>query len=277
MSSQRENAKPKRPWQEVAREAQQHRASTIAAVQPQLPALPQPLPGNVTAIAGQVLSHRERYITSLSVNALLDALAGRSIGERLRAVEVANAFLRRAALAQKLVGVSGRFHDYFKQSTDEHVKVNCVTELLPGRALERARFLDAYFERHGRPMGPLHGLPVSVKEHIGIKGLRLHASYIAMWDNVATRDAHVLQILENAGAVFHARTTQPQTMMHLETSSNLYGTTTSPYNSDLTSGGSSGGEGALGGLGGSVLGVGSDVGGKDHQNPQTAWLLSGSP
>lgn len=95
-----------------------------------------------------------------------------------------------------------------------------------------------------------------------MKDLRLHASYIASWDNFATQDAHVLQILENAGAVFHARTTQPQTIMHLETSSNFYGTTTNPYNSDLTSGGSSGGEGSLGGLGGSILGVGSDVGGK---------------
>lgn len=141
-------------------------------------------------------------------------------------------------------------------------KVNCVTELLPGRALDRARFLDAYFEQHGKPIGPFHGLPISVKEHFGMKGLRLHASYVALWDNLAIQDAHIIQILENAGAVFHARTTQPQTIMHLETSSNLYGTTTSPYNSELTSGGSSGGEGSLGALGGSVLGIGSDVGGK---------------
>lgn len=130
------------------------------------------------------------------------------------------------------------------------------------QALKRARELDAYFEEHGVPMGPLHGLPISVKEHIGIKGLRLHGSSIASWDTIAIDDAHVLQIMVNAGAVFHARTTQPQTLMHLETSSNFYGTTCNPYNSDLSSGGSSGGEGALIGLGGSVLGIGSDVGGK---------------
>lgn len=99
-----------------------------------------------------------------------------------------------------------------------------------------------------------------------MKGLRLHASFIALWDEFATEDAHVLQILENAGAVFHARTTQPQTMMHLETSSNLYGTTVNPYNSDLSSGGSSGGEGSLGALGGSILGLGSDVGGKSQRS-----------
>lgn len=103
MSSKEENAKSKRPWREVAREAQQYRDSTIAAVQPELQTLPPTLPKNVMAIAGQVLSDREKYITSLSVNSVLDALAGRCIGERLLAVDVVNAFLRRAALAQKLV------------------------------------------------------------------------------------------------------------------------------------------------------------------------------
>lgn len=83
-----------------------------------------------------------------------------------------------------------------------------------------------------------------------------------MTGNLATQDAHVLQILANAGAIFHARTTQPQTIMHLETSSNSYGTTTCPYNSELSAGGSSGGEGSLGSLRGSILGVGSDVGGR---------------
>lgn len=114
-------------------------------------------------------------------------------------------------------------------------------------------------------MGPLHGLPVSVKEHIGMAGLRLSAGYVSGWGRIAEENAHVLQILWNAGAVFHARTTEPQTMMHLETNSNLYGATENPYNRKLTSGGSSGGEGALGALGGSLLGIGTDVGGKCRQ------------
>lgn len=55
------------------------------------------------------------------------------------------------------------------------------------------------------------------------------------------------------GCVFFARTTQPQTIMHLETESNVYGRTVNPYNRDLTSGGSSGGESALLGMRGSIL------------------------
>lgn len=63
------------------------------------------------------------------------------------------------------------------------------------------------------------------------------------------------------GCVFFARTTQPQTIMHLETNSNAFGRTVNPYNRNLTSGGSSGGESALLGMRGSILGVGGDIGG----------------
>jgi hypothetical protein len=57
----------------------------------------------------------------------------------------------------------------------------------------------------------------------------------------------------NEGCVFYARTTQPQTIMHLETESNIYGRTDNPYNRNLTPGGSSGGEGALIGMRGSLV------------------------
>jgi amidase len=97
---------------------------------------------------------------------------------------------------------------------------------------------------------------------IGMKDLGLNAGYVAWWGKVATEDAHVLQILWDAGAVFYARTTQPQSMMHLETDSNLYGVTANPYSRNVSAGGSSGGEGALIGMRGSCLGIGSDIGGK---------------
>jgi amidase len=82
-----------------------------------------------------------------------------------------------------------------------------------------------------------------------------------MWDNIAKDDALLVKILKRAGAVIHARTTEPQGMMQLETDNNLFRVTTNPFNRNLSSGGSSGGEGALLACGGSCLGVGSDVGG----------------
>ena len=94
-----------------------------------------------------------------------------------------------------------------------------------------------------------------------MKGLGLNAGFISWWEHKGEDDAHILKILWDAGCVFYARTTQPQTLMHLETSNNLYGVTVNPFNRNLTSGGSSGGEGALIGLRGSCLGIGTDIGG----------------
>jgi len=232
----RKNA-PKVPWQNIAKEAQDYRDETIAQLTPPIPSIPPNLPKNVMNIPTTTLDPSIISITGLPPEELLASLTA----GQLSATVVTDAFLRRAAVAQELV--------------------NCITELLPSLALQRAKELDAYFQEHGKPIGPLHGLPISVKEHVGLKGLRCTTGYVSHWDNICKEDAHILQILAKAGAVFHVRTTIPQTMMHLETDSNLYGVTVNPYNSSLTSGGSSGGEGALVALRGSCLGIGSDVGG----------------
>jgi amidase len=226
----------RRPWQDIAQEAQNHRASTIAQLVPVPPHIPAYLPKDVTGIPEQLLDDQVWFITSQPPERLIESLKT----GRLSAVNVTTAFLQCAAVSQGLT--------------------NCITELLAKSALDRAKELDAHFEKHG-PIGPLHGLPISVKEHIGIKGLRCTTGYVSHWNDITKEDAHILQVLSAAGAVFHCRTTVPQTMMHLETDSNLYGVTTNPYNVNLTAGGSSGGEGALVALRGSCLGIGSDVGG----------------
>lgn len=127
--------------------------------------------------------------------------------------------------------------------------------------MARAEFLDSYLAQHGKPIGPLHGLPISVKEHFAMEGLGVNAGFVAWHDRIEKEDAHVLKLLWNAGAVFYVRSTEPQLLMHLESASNLYGVTVNPFNRELTSGGSSGGEGALLGLRGSCLGIGTDIGG----------------
>lgn len=226
-----------RPWQQVAKEAQEYRDGTIAQLSPPVPRVPTNLPSHVIDLPERLLDERVLSITSLLPEELRASLAT----GQLSAVDVTSAFLQRAAIAQGLA--------------------NCITELLPQRALQRARELDAYMQEHKHPVGPLHGLPISVKEHVGFEGLRCTTGYVSHWDVVSKEDGHILQVLHQAGAVFHCRTTVPQTMMHLETDSNLYGVTTNPHNRILTSGGSSGGEGALIALRGSCLGVGSDVGG----------------
>ncbi|KAF8856546.1 amidase [Acephala macrosclerotiorum] len=223
-------------WQEVAADRQKHRGATIAALEPALPEIKE-IPQYTIPLAKEYLTAEEVAITETLVEKLVPQLAK---GE-LSSTAVTKAFLRRAGLAQKAV--------------------NCITELLPTRALERAAYLDTYLKDNGKPVGPLHGIPISVKEHIGMKGLDLNAGFVAWVGRLGEEESHILQILWRAGAVFYARTTQPQTLMHLETSSNLYGVTTNPFNTTLTSGGSSGGEGALVGFRGSCLGIGTDIGG----------------
>lgn len=223
-------------WQEVAKIAQDHRDASIRRVDPPVPGVPAHLPLDRTGIPKYLLSTEEVVITQTAPEDLIASIAS----GKYTSTAVTTAFLRRAGLAQALS--------------------NCITELIPERALARAKYLDEYYSKHGK-VGPLHGLPISVKEHIGMKDLGLNAGFVSWWDHKAKENAHVLNILWDAGCVFYARSTQPQTLMHLETSSNLYGITVNPFNSQLTSGGSSGGEGALIGLRGSCLGLGSDIGG----------------
>ncbi len=208
-------------WQEVAADRQKHRDATIAAIQPPIPDVPAELPLNVTTIPKQLLTAEEVTITETPVEELVALL----VGQKWTATEVIKAYLRRAGLAQKLVtrSLKDESHFYTVQPSANKLQANCVTELLPERALARAAFLDEYIATHKKPIGPLHGVPISVKEHVGMKGLDLNAGFISWVGRTGEEDAYLLQILWAAGAVFYVRTTEPQTLMHLETSSNLYG------------------------------------------------------
>lgn len=86
-------------WEQVAADRQKYRDATIAILDPPIPAVPKELPLNVTGIPKQLLTSDEIKITEMKVEELVPALAG----GRLSAVEVTNAFLRRAAVAQGLV------------------------------------------------------------------------------------------------------------------------------------------------------------------------------
>ncbi|KAJ5273541.1 hypothetical protein N7478_008666 [Penicillium angulare] len=184
-----------------------------------------------------LLSERELWITDLSATKLVVEMQNGS----LKAEETVIAFLKRAVLGHQLL--------------------NFATEFMANEAISRARELDAYFERTGKLIGPLHGVPISIKEHIGLKNRTCNTGYVAWVDKVATEDAHLVKLLANAGAVFHVRTNQPQSLMHLCCSNNITGATLNPYNRTLTPGGSSGGEGASTGFKCAPLGIGTDIGG----------------
>lgn len=130
------------------------------------------------------------------------------------------------------------------------VKTNCLVELMWDEAIARARQLDALPEAKGA----LFGLPISTKEHHGMVGPHVTSSAsLVGWIGKEHGSNLLYDTLWDEGCVFYARTTQPQSIMHLETNSNVYGRTVNPYNRNLTSGGSSGGESALLGMRGSIV------------------------
>ncbi|TFK77300.1 general amidase [Pluteus cervinus] len=184
-----------------------------------------------------ILTAQEIRITNASVGTLLQNL---SAGE-WSAFEVTTAFAKRAIIAHQLT--------------------NCLTEIFIDRALERAKELDEYRRTHGKVFGPLHGLPISLKDQICIKGLEATMGYASWIGRYSTSNSVLVDTLESLGAVLYVKTNIPQTLMFAETNNLVFGRTLNPYNRSATSGGSSGGEGALIGLKGSPLGVGSDIGG----------------
>ncbi|KAH8690709.1 putative amidase [Talaromyces proteolyticus] len=148
---------------------------------------------------------------------------------------------------------------YSKRAIIAHQLTCCLTQWFMEDALEQAKKLDAYLAENGKTVGPLHGIPISIKDHIPVAGT---FSSLGCYSTIVKdeTDSQMVEILRNAGAVFYCKTNQPQSLMHLESDS-LWGRVLNPFNIHLSAGGSTGGEAALIALKGSVIGVGTDIGG----------------
>ncbi|CAK7891825.1 hypothetical protein CAAN1_19S00254 [[Candida] anglica] len=185
------------------------------------------------------LNEKEVEITNSTVVELAEKI---SRGE-LSAIEVTKAFCHRAALTHQLT--------------------TCCSEIFFERAYKKAEELDEYFKKNGKTVGPLHGVPISLKDQVNLEGIDSALGYVSLVNKPKTKDevSNIAKILEDAGAVFYVKTTTPTSMMAASTSSNIYGYTLNSFNRNLSCGGSSGGEGALVGARGSPLGFGTDIGG----------------
>jgi Asp-tRNA(Asn)/Glu-tRNA(Gln) amidotransferase A subunit family amidase len=113
----------------------------------------------------------------------------------------------------------------------------------------------------GEALGPLHGVPVSIKSSIEVAGLRCEAGTRLRAGFVAKQNAPLVTRLKDAGAIVLGTTNTPELLMAWETDNLLYGRTNSPWDLDRIPGGSSGGEAAAIAVGMSAGGVGSDGGG----------------
>jgi amidase len=151
---------------------------------------------------------------------------------------------------------------FCKRAAVAHQLVNCLTEVFFTTALERAKALDEYMAVNRKPMGPLHGLPISLKDSFNVQGVQTTVGYVAFASRPPVEDNSVIvDTLLSLGAVLYVKTNIPQTMFTCDSDNQLFGRTLNPRNLSLTAGGSTGGEGALLAMGGSVLGVGTDIAG----------------
>src|SRR5580692_10549524 len=114
---------------------------------------------------------------------------------------------------------------------------------------------------HGTTLGPLHGVPVSIKSSIEVTGMKCEAGSKLREGFVAAKDAPLVSRLREAGAIILGTTNAPELLMAWETDNLLYGRTNNPWDLSRTAGGSSGGEAAAIAAGCSAGGVGSDGGG----------------
>ena len=138
-------------------------------------------------------------------------------------------------------------------------RLNAVT-IVAEDALEQAQIADEK-QAKGEQLGPLHGLPFTVKDTFETSGLQSQLDIRIRKKLVARRNATVVDRMKQAGAILLAKTNCPPSGSGADTENAIIGQTNNPHNASRSPGGSSGGEAALVAAGGSPLGLGSDTGG----------------
>jgi fatty acid amide hydrolase len=139
-------------------------------------------------------------------------------------------------------------------------KLNAVTVRLYDSARKAAANVDAARSR-GEKLGPLGGVPVTIKECFDLAGTASTFGLTTRRDEIESKDDPYVAALRAAGAIPIAKTNLPQLMIFTETENPLYGRTNNPWDSDRSCGGSSGGEAAVIAAGASPLGLGNDIAG----------------
>ena len=113
----------------------------------------------------------------------------------------------------------------------------------------------------GTRLGPLHGVPITIKEQFLVEGTDASFGVLHQKNHLAAEDGPLVKRLRDAGAIVLGKTNTAQLLMYIEADNPVYGRTNNPWNLERSSGGSSGGEAAIIAAGGSPLGLGADVGG----------------
>jgi len=143
-------------------------------------------------------------------------------------------------------------------------QLNAVVIPLFEQAMRDAAAADEW-QAQGKVLGPLHGVPITIKECFHVAGTLSSIGIGRLTQEPMTEEGPLVRRLRQAGAIVLGKTNVPQLMLLHETDSPVYGRTNNPWNLDRSPGGSSGGEAAIIAAGGSALGLASDLGGSIRQ------------
>jgi fatty acid amide hydrolase len=177
-------------------------------------------------------------------------------------------WLSAAELARRVADGSISALDIANAHIDRIEAVNPALNAVVVKCYDRARREAAEIDRrrgHGEPLGPLAGVPVTIKECFHVVGTPSTLGIARYAHELATQDSPLVQRLTTAGAIVLGKTNVPQLMVLHETDNPLYGRTNNPWNLERSPGGSSGGGAAIVAAGGSAIGLASDLGGSTRQ------------
>lgn len=156
---------------------------------------------------------------------------------------------------------SAELTEFFFQRIDElNPQLNAYLALCPDQAMADARAADEAV-RNGDPLGPLHGVPISVKDLELTKGVTTTMGSAVFRDRVPDIDSVVVERVKAAGAILLGKTNTPEFGQSGTTENLVSEACRNPWNTDYTPGGSSGGAGAALAAGLCTLATGSDGGG----------------
>ncbi|RWS03063.1 fatty-acid amide hydrolase 2-like isoform X2 [Dinothrombium tinctorium] len=174
----------------------------------------------------------------------------------MSAVEIAQKIKERKLKAVDVVKA------YLKRIEQVNPIINAVIKSRE-EAIREAEQIDEKLEHDWESVGhlPLLGVPFTAKDTVSVEGMPLCAGLVSRKEEVASEDASVVTNLRRAGAIPIAITNVPELTRCLDASNCAFGRTNNPYDLSLTCGGSSGGEGAILSSAGSIIGVGTDIGG----------------
>lgn len=166
-----------------------------------------------------------------------------------------------AALRSKKIGARELLDLYLERIERlDAGRVNAVVTLDVDRARDTATAADDALA-NGIPVGPLHGLPMTVKDAIATEGIRSTGGAVELTDHVPRADAPAVARLKRAGAIVFGKTNLPRWCSDAQTRNELFGTTNNPWSAAHVPGGSSGGSAAAVAAGFTGAELGTDIGG----------------